>query len=158
MALAGIHTSILITEEITEDSSKREKESSKLDLSPVRGSLGKGLFILRADPFIISAMELVETATSCKFLSQSSSDEGGIAKSGNKFNYLKFLRAPIETNNKKNDSFNSTQGSWRKRNTSQSFYQKNLNHRLSTPREYEDPYKQLRSTFASSMRTPSLVR
>jgi hypothetical protein len=74
-------------------------------------------------------------------------------------NFLKYLRAPMQlTNGKvKDDTFTAaqTQSTWRQRQTSKSFYQKNLDRRLSTPREYEDPYKQMRSTFATSMRSSS---
>jgi hypothetical protein len=89
-----------------------------------------------------------------------SSDEGGLAKNGTtRVNFLKYLRAPMQMTNKKDkeDAFMAaqTQSTWRQRQTSRSFYQKNLDRKLSTPREYDDPYKQLRSTFASSMRSSS---
>jgi len=52
----------------------------------------------------------------------------------------------------------ATSSSFRKRMTSQSFYQRNLDRKLSTPREYDDPYKQMRSTFATSMRSSVRIR
>jgi hypothetical protein len=82
-------------EEIIEDSYNRKKENSKSELSPLKDSSDKDLFISKEDLYITSEMAQAEIATLCIFLIKTSSDDGGLAKNGNKFNYLKYLRAPI---------------------------------------------------------------
>lgn len=112
--------------------------------------------VLVVDLFIILEMVQEEIHTSCIILCYNSSDEGGIAKSGagsKKFNFLASLRAPITRNTcKADDILMKTQDSWKSRGTSErSGYQRNLDRRLSTHRQYEDPYHKMRSTFRSSV-------
>lgn len=95
MAQAETVTLTLTMEEITEDSYKKQKVSFKLELSPLKELSDKGQSTLKEDHCITSEMALVEIAILCNFFNDISSDEGGLTKSGNKFNYLKYLRAPI---------------------------------------------------------------
>lgn len=85
----------LTMEEITEDLYNKVKESFKSELSLPKNDSDKNLFSLKEDLYITSEMVQAEIATLCKFLIKKSSDDGGLARSGNKFNYLKYLRSPI---------------------------------------------------------------
>lgn len=57
-------------EEIIEYLFKKEKESFKLELSLLKDSSDKDLFILKEDPYITLVMVQAEIAISCKFLSK----------------------------------------------------------------------------------------
>lgn len=158
MVQAVIPILTLTMVEITVESSSKEKESFKSELSQAREKSGKGQYSSRQNLSIILGMAQAGIATSCILFIKNSSDQGGLTKTGNNFNYLKYLRSPFEISNKKDDTSNATQSSWKRRTTTLSFYQRNLDRRLSTPREYDDPYKKMRSTFASSMRSSSRVK
>lgn len=162
MELAETLTSIKIMEEISLDTYPKAEASSNSVPLPATDNTDPNPSSLRENLCITSEMALAGTVTSCTLLFKLSSDEGGLTKNGTtRVNFLKYLRAPMQITNKKDkeDAFMAaqTQSTWRQRQTSRSFYQKNLDRKLSTPREYDDPYKQLRSTFASSMRSSSRV-
>ena len=70
-------------------------------------------------------------------------------------NFLGTLRAPIRRDEvAPSDIYSRTQAGWLGKNKPQKYggYQRNLDRKLSEHRKYEDPYRQMRSTFRDSMR------
>ena len=56
---------------------------------------------------------------------------------------------------KKEDIFMKTNDSWKSKGSKdslpQTIYQRHLNNRLSEPKKYDDPYKNMKTTFRSSI-------
>lgn len=99
---------------------------------------GNHIQAFKAVHCIIQVMVLVETFMSCTIFGLCRSNEGGLAQRGitKKINFLESLRAPIQRKQmKQDDVFMKTNDSWKskgsKDTTSYSFYQNNLDRKLS---------------------------